>query len=59
MSAPLGERLRDSALIEQALGRAVREALRQHKQAAHPVAVWRDGQVVWIAPEDIPVSDEP
>ena len=55
---PLSERLRDLDLIEQALARAVRKALLRHKQAGNPIAVWRDGGVVWIAPEDIPVTEE-
>jgi hypothetical protein len=54
---PLSERVRDLELIEQALARAVRDALRQHKQAGNPVAAWRDGKVVWIAPEDIATED--
>jgi hypothetical protein len=55
---PLSERLRDVKLIEDALARAVREALLRHKQAGNPIAAWGDGQVVWIAPEDIPVEEE-
>jgi len=47
--------LSDSHRIERALQRAVQEALRMHKRAGNPVAVWRDGQVVWLAPEEIPV----
>jgi hypothetical protein len=30
-----------------------------HKRAGNPIAVWRDGQVVWLSPEEIPVSLEP
>ena len=55
---PLGERLRDIRLIEQPLARAVREALRRHKQAGNPIAIWRDGRVVWLEPQDIPVTTE-
>jgi hypothetical protein len=40
--------------IEQAVARAVREALVRHKLAGNPVAIWRDGKVVWIEPRDIP-----
>ena len=54
----LAERVRDSKLIEQALARAVRAALLRHKQAGNPIAVWRDGRAVWIAPEEIPLSAE-
>jgi hypothetical protein len=52
----LEARLRDDRLIEAALRRAVREALLDHKRAGNPVPVWRDGRVVWIAPEDIEVD---
>jgi hypothetical protein len=55
---PLAERLQDVDLITRAVQRAVREALLRHKQAGNPVCEWRDGQVVWIAPEDIPVWPE-
>jgi hypothetical protein len=51
--------LSDSDRIERALQRAVQEALRMHKRAGNPVAVWRDGEVVWLAPEEIPVPLEP
>jgi hypothetical protein len=33
--------------------RGVREAVHRHKQLGLPMAVWRDGAVVWIAPEDL------
>ena len=55
----LAERLKDHGSIDKALARAVRNALLRHKQAGNPIAVWSDGQVVWIAPEDIPILPEP
>jgi hypothetical protein len=58
-SRPLAERLQDLDLIEKALARGVREALIRHKQAGNPIAVWDDGKVVWIAPEDIEIPPEP
>ena len=45
-------------LIDEALARAVREALLRHKQAGNPVCEWRDGKIVWIPPEEI-LIDEP
>ncbi|MEQ8537225.1 MAG: hypothetical protein RIB93_07155 [Coleofasciculus sp. D1-CHI-01] len=39
--------------INQALAKAVQDALLKHKQAGNPVAIWRDGKVVWISPEEI------
>jgi hypothetical protein len=41
-----------------AIERGARDALLQHKRAGKPIAVWRDGRVVWIPPEEIEV-DEP
>ena len=49
-------RIRDIPRIERALQRAVRAALLDHKRAGNPIAVWRDGQVVWIPPDEIPVD---
>lgn len=51
-------RVNDFPRILDAMARAVREALLQHKRAGNPIAVWRDGEVVWLPPEDIPVGDE-
>ncbi len=44
--------------IDRALQKAVREALLEHKHAGNPVASEKNGQVVWIAPEDIEVGTE-
>ncbi len=44
--------------MDRALARAVRQALLQHKKMGNPVATWRDGKVVWVAPEEIEVSEE-
>jgi len=54
----IGKLLADSDGVTRALTRAVRQALLQHKRAGNPVATWRDGKVVWIAPEEIEVSEE-
>ena len=35
---------------------AVRDVLREHKRLGQSVAVWQDGEVVTLAPEDIPVD---
>jgi hypothetical protein len=44
--------------ITAAIGRAAREAVRQHKLAGNPIATWRDGKVVIIQPEDIVIDEE-
>lgn len=43
--------------IDEALGDAVIEALKEHKKNGNPVCEWRDGKVVWVAPEDIVIPD--
>ncbi len=39
--------------IDRAVEDAVRDAV-QHKRAGNPVAVSRDGKVVWLTPDQIP-----
>ena len=48
----------DDKIVEEALRRAVRHALLLHKRAGNPIATWKDGCVVIIPPEEIPVEDE-
>ena len=56
--APL-DRVEDVPRILKAMREAVREALLRHKRLGNPVAVWHEGRVVWLAPEDIlPGHDE-
>jgi len=50
----IGEILADTATVQRVLTEAVHEALRRRKRLGEPVYVWRAGQVVRIAPEDIP-----
>lgn len=48
------ERVQDVKVVEEALAKAVGEALQDHKRAGNPVPEWRDGKVRWLAPEEIP-----
>jgi len=41
--------------INRAYDRAVREALLKHKLAGNPVPVERDGNIVYLQPDDIEV----
>jgi hypothetical protein len=58
-TARIDELFADSASIERVLGQAVQQALLRHRQAGFPISVWRDGKVVWIPPEEIPVPKSP
>lgn len=53
------DRVEDVPRILAAMQRAVREALLEHKRLGNPVAVWRDGRVVWLQPDEIPEEPEP
>lgn len=39
--------------IDEALTRAAREAVEQHRRAGNPIAVGREGMVVWLSPDEI------
>jgi hypothetical protein len=47
------ERVNDLPRILEEMTRAVRQALLRHKQAGNPVAIWREGKVHWVPPEEI------
>ena len=52
----IDEIFKEGSLIDKALKKAVQEALVRHKQAGNPIVVWRDGKIVWLKPEEIPVQ---
>jgi hypothetical protein len=52
----LQELFQDGKHLDYLAKEAVRDALRQHKRLGQSVAVWRDGKVVTVAPEDIPID---
>ena len=54
----LKELFEDGRAIDEALREAARDARRFHKAIGNPMATWKDGQVVWVQPEDIIVDDE-
>lgn len=54
MKRSIPELLNDKELMERAMAEAVQEALLDHKRAGNPIPAWRNNQVVWIQPEDIP-----
>ena len=54
----LDELFEDGRAIDEALKEAARDARRLHKALGNPMATWKDGQVVWVRPEDINVDDD-
>lgn len=47
----------DGKEVGRIFNKAVREALLDHKRAGNPIAGWKNGKVVIIPPEEIPVED--
>lgn len=43
----------NSKAVERAVKRAVKAALLKHKRLNNPVAIWCDGRVVLLQPEEI------
>jgi hypothetical protein len=48
---------RDGRAIDAALRRAGREALLEHKRRGESIVVWKDGRVVTLRPEQIPIGE--
>jgi hypothetical protein len=54
----IGELFLEGTPIDDALARAVADALRHHKRMGNTIAVWQDGKVVHIPPEQIEVPSD-
>jgi hypothetical protein len=52
----ISEIFKNKNKITHAIGQGIHEALLCHKRAGNPVASWKDGKIVWIPSEDIPVD---
>ena len=49
------EALADKDVVKKALASGVHDALLKHKQAGNTIVAMKDGQMVWIKPEEIAV----
>lgn len=45
--------------IDRIIKHAVRDAVREHKENGNPVAIWENGKVKIVQPEDIVLPDYP
>ena len=50
------ESVAERRAIDEALREAARDARRLHKAFGRPMATWKDGQVVWVQPDDIQID---
>lgn len=57
-NSDVAKRFEDEHGVDEMVKKAVRRALAENKKLKNPIAVWEDGQVKIIQPEDIPDSEE-
>lgn len=50
--------LRDGDALDRAIVAARRRVIRQHRLLGVPLAIWRDGKVVEVAPESVELPAE-
>lgn len=50
--------MNDPQRIRKVIQTAINEALLKHKQTGNPVCELRNGEVVWIKPEDIVIREQ-
>ena len=48
----------DADLVVEALNKGVRQELKIHKALGNPIAIGRNGKVVWIPANEIQIDDE-
>ncbi|MFA5508103.1 MAG: hypothetical protein WC314_22165 [Vulcanimicrobiota bacterium] len=53
------EKLQDHDWVTAAIQRGARQALIKHKAMGVPIAIWREGKVVLVPPEEIEIPDAP
>ena len=44
--------------VQRIMGEAVQDALLMHKRLRNPIATFKDGRVVIVPPDEIPVEDD-
>ena len=49
----------EGTAIDRALNNAFYQAVARHRRAGVPLVAWREGKVVRIPPEEIPLPPEP
>jgi hypothetical protein len=50
--------VRDGAAIDRAIETARRRVMRRHRQLGIPLAIWQEGRVVEISPENIATLEQ-
>jgi hypothetical protein len=48
----------DDDAMDRLAGKAIRDAMRRHKERGESIVTMRDGEIVWIPPEEIVIPEE-
>ena len=48
---------RDGTAIERAIVASFAETIRRHRMTRTPLAIWKDGRVVMMDPDEVPIPD--
>ena len=51
----IGKIIAEGTQIDEAVKQAVKEAVLRHKNAGNSIVTMKDGQMVWLKPEEITV----
>ncbi|CAN5160701.1 hypothetical protein BH24PSE2_BH24PSE2_20190 [soil metagenome] len=57
-SREIGRIIRNGTAIDRAIVAARRRVILRHRQLGLPVVIWRDGQVVEVSPESLPLPGD-
>ncbi len=49
----ISELLSDPTVVLEAAREAAEDAIQRHKQMGLPLAIWKDGGVAWVTPEEL------
>lgn len=51
----IGKIIADGTQIDEAVNQAVKDAVLKHKLAGNPIVAMKNGQIVWLKPDEINV----
>jgi hypothetical protein len=53
------QKWREGTAVDRAMDLAFQAAVRRHRAANVPMAMWQNGEVLHVSPFDIPLPDDP
>ena len=53
----IGAIIREGTAIDRAIESAHRRVIRRHRQLGIPLVIWKDGRVIEVPPDSVPLSE--